>query len=275
MGYVEEVQIGIERLQAGSLDEAIAKFQECMDGTERDSALWNNIGIAYYRKGMPKKAMGAFKKSFELDEDQEEALCNLIALYERRKEYENAINCLNFWVGKDSTNLAAFSKKIKLEKKLLKVRVNQYGLRKVDDENHKRAELNLKMGNMEKALNLFKSSELEHPENTIALQHIIQIEQDYYKKLTSKAPFSERLTNVLHPYKFQLMKVFMVLFLSIAVLSLAFFAIAGDDFDDFGPLFEHVNAGVFLLSMIAIPFTIGLVLLLWSVRSHKDFRARI
>ncbi len=68
---------GVELMEAGELDAAVAVWQPVADGGSASGRLYYDLGSAWYRKGEYERAISDFNRAIELEPQNNIALFNL------------------------------------------------------------------------------------------------------------------------------------------------------------------------------------------------------
>ncbi len=91
-------------LRSNRLDEAIEYFKAAISLNQKNEVAWNNIAIAYDRKGATQKSLKAYEKALEINPDYSPALTNLAGHYGNIGEYKKARVLLEKSVKQDPDN---------------------------------------------------------------------------------------------------------------------------------------------------------------------------
>ncbi len=79
-------------------DEAIKIFLVELKANPENANIWRDLGIAYYKNGMPDKALAALEKSHQLDSGDGSTIFYLGAIYEDRSDYQRAIDYFSQYI---------------------------------------------------------------------------------------------------------------------------------------------------------------------------------
>lgn len=81
---------GLELQRIGKLDEALSLYQKAVQLDPQFIAAYNDMGILYEAKGLPKKAEESYLRAIELEPGYLSSYSNLALLYESQREFEKA-----------------------------------------------------------------------------------------------------------------------------------------------------------------------------------------
>jgi len=87
----EHVDLGIERLDQGQLDEAIAEFEGAIQLDPEDAVAHYNLGLAYHGQGQLDEAVAEYQEAIRLNPDLSDAHTNLGAAYTDQGQADKAI----------------------------------------------------------------------------------------------------------------------------------------------------------------------------------------
>jgi len=83
--------LGVERMQAGDPEAALAHFRKAIDmGDRQFSSAWTNLGTLYIRQGRPAYAEAAYLQALRANREDDVAMSNLVNLYELQGDSERA-----------------------------------------------------------------------------------------------------------------------------------------------------------------------------------------
>jgi Flp pilus assembly protein TadD len=83
--------LGVERMQNGDADEAVAFFRRAIIETDgKFSPAWTNLGTLYRKSGHNEHAEAAYIEALKADKRDAVAMSNLVSLYERMGDAEKA-----------------------------------------------------------------------------------------------------------------------------------------------------------------------------------------
>ena len=83
--------LGVERMQNGDSDEALAFFRRAIIETDGEfSPAWTNLGTLYRKRGYNEHAEAAYLEALEADKRDAVAMSNLVGLYERMGDAQKA-----------------------------------------------------------------------------------------------------------------------------------------------------------------------------------------
>ncbi len=100
--------IGLDYLNAGQIDTALAEFQEAVRLFPKNTVAWANMGDAYLRKGDFEKALEACKKSIEIDNANIVAYNNMGIAYAKMQKFKEAEYCFKKIIELDPNNVSAY-----------------------------------------------------------------------------------------------------------------------------------------------------------------------
>jgi superkiller protein 3 len=81
---------GLELQRIGKLDEALSLYQKAVQLNPRFIVAFNDMGILYEAKGLPKQAEESYLRAIELEPGYLSSYSNLALLYESQREFEKA-----------------------------------------------------------------------------------------------------------------------------------------------------------------------------------------
>ncbi len=82
--------VGVERMQAGQTSESVRYFRKAIDQDYDFGPAWNNLGTLYSQSGHPLYAEAAYLQALEVNPREFVAMSNLVKLYERTDQLEQA-----------------------------------------------------------------------------------------------------------------------------------------------------------------------------------------
>jgi arylsulfatase A-like enzyme/Tfp pilus assembly protein PilF len=109
------IAYGVLLGEAGDFDQSIAMLQKGLAKIDFDPAVWDSLGLAYWRKGDEQKALEHFRKALDLDPDFAKTNSNLGALYfsrsmktQDRADYNMAMEYFKKAIAYDSNLVVAY-----------------------------------------------------------------------------------------------------------------------------------------------------------------------
>jgi tetratricopeptide (TPR) repeat protein len=90
-----QFQLGNVYYDLGQLDKAVAAYRKALDIDDQLLGAWVNLGSAHDELGNVPRSLSAYEKALELDPDDPRTLCNMGSAEFQRHRYEKAIEYFN------------------------------------------------------------------------------------------------------------------------------------------------------------------------------------